>query len=143
MTDQKPITVTSRIQSLDMVSFSVEKIDSDQQIDKSKITLEIGTTVAINVDKKLIALNCPVQIFSTAAKDQLLGVIEVKGEFIIENFEEVSSAGGVPIPVLATFAGVVISAARGMLRIVSKGTVLESAIIPIINPSQVFQNIRP
>lgn len=141
MSEQKPIKVTSRIQSLEMVGFQVEKVE--EKVDEKKIVFEIGTNVEINQDKKLITIGCPIYIFADAEKKVKLGLIEVKGEFVIENFSEVVQTEGIPIPVLASFNGVVISAARGMLRILSKGTQFATAVIPIINPIDVFKNFNP
>lgn len=141
MSNQKPITVTSRIQSLEMVGFEIENVE--MPVDERKIVFEIGTDLEVSQSKKLVTLTCPIQIFADADKKQRLALIKVRGEFVIENLDEVLHEGGVPVPVLASFNGVVISAARGMLRILSKGTAFASAIIPIINPMDVFKDFKP
>lgn len=141
MSNQKPITVTSRIQSLEMVGFEIENVEIP--VDERKIIFEIGTELEVSQSKKLVTLTCPIQIFADADKKQRLALIKVRGEFVIENLDEVLHEGGVPVPVLASFNGVVISAARGMLRILSKGTAFASAIIPIINPMDVFKDFKP
>lgn len=141
MSNQKPITVTSRIQSLEMVGFEIENVEIP--VDERKIIFEIGTDLEVSQSKKLVTLTCPIQIFADADKKQRLALIKVRGEFVIENLDEVLHEGGVPVPVLASFNGVVISAARGMLRILSKGTAFASAIIPIINPMDVFKDFKP
>lgn len=141
MSNQKPITVTSRIQSLEMVGFEIENVEIT--VDERRIIFEIGTDLEVSQSKKLVTLTCPIQIFADADKKQRLALIRVRGEFVIENLDEVLHEGGVPVPVLASFNGVVISAARGMLRILSKGTAFASAIIPIINPMDVFKDFKP
>ena len=141
MSNQKPITVTSRIQSLEMVGFEIENVEIP--VDERKIVFEIGTDLEVSQSKKLVTLTCPIQIFADADKKQRLALISVRGEFVIENLDELLHEGGVPVPVLASFNGVVISAARGMLRILSKGTAFASAIIPIINPMDVFKDFKP
>lgn len=141
MSNQKPITVTSRIQSLEMVGFEIENVEIP--VDERKIVFEIGTDLEVSQSKKLVTLTCPIQIFADADKKQRLALIRVRGEFVIENLDELLHEGGVPVPVLASFNGVVISAARGMLRILSKGTAFAAAIIPIINPMDVFKDFKP
>ena len=124
-----------------MVGFEIENVEIP--VDERKIIFEIGTDLEVSQSKKLVTLTCPIQIFADADKKQRLALIKVRGEFVIENLDELLHEGGVPVPVLASFNGVVISAARGMLRILSKGTAFASAIIPIINPMDVFKDFKP
>lgn len=141
MAETKNITINSKIQSLDIISFKVEERKADIPVDNTKITFEIGLDVNVKTKEKLIIIISPVSIFSDASKKELLGSLQVKGEFTIENLEEIKQENGIPVPLLATFAGIVISTTRGMLRILGKGTAFADAIIPVVNPMALFNTI--
>jgi len=142
MDPTKPITFSSRIKSLEFVSFKIEERQSSSPVDQNKITFEIGIGMNVIENEKLISIISPIEIFFDESKVELLGSLQVKGEFIVENFEEIKQGNRIPSPVVATFVGVVISAARGMLRILSKGTSFESAIIPVVNPMEIVATMN-
>jgi hypothetical protein len=142
MEELKPINITHRIKSLDLVSYSIAERQFHFDIDPNKITFEIRVVVNIIDAEKLISIANPIEIFSDETKRETLGSLQVKGEFIIENIEEIKIGNGLPVAVVATFLGVVISSARGMLRVLSKGTSFEKAIIPIINPIAILATIK-
>lgn len=141
MTEQKSFNVTSRIKSLELISFNVEQIDSAVVIDKNKITFEIGVGIQVHDADKMITIINPIEIFADESKKLPLGSVQVKGEFIVENLDELKQGNSIPIQVIAIFFGVVVSSTRGMLRVLSKGTSFESAIIPIINPTALLANL--
>ena len=142
MDELKPINVTHRIKSLDLVSYTVADRQFNFDIDPNKITFEIRVIVNVIAVEKLISIINPIEIFSDESKRESLGSLQVKGEFFIENFEEIKMGNGLHTAVVATFLGVVISSARGMLRVLSKGTSFEKAIIPIINPMVMLASIK-
>ena len=79
------------------------------------------------------------QIYFDETQTELLGSIRTKGEYVIENFSEmIGVSNGVPLPTMASLAGIQISTTRGMLKLLSAGTDFEEAIIPIINPMAFF-----
>lgn len=106
-----------------------------------KITFEIGMDVNVDSKEKLLTIVSPLSIFSDQSKSELLGSLQVKGEFAIENMEDLMQEKGIPVSVLATFGGIVISSMRGMLRILGKGSSFADAIIPIINPMALFNSV--
>lgn len=140
MSEQKMISFTSRIKSLDFISFKVEERKTEKEVQPEKVNFEIGISISPNEKEKSVVIINPISIFSVEKEKELLGSIQVKGEFIIENLEEIKVENGIPGPVIATFIGISISAARGMLRVLSKGTSFESAIIPIINPTAILES---
>jgi hypothetical protein len=142
MEELKPINIAHRIKSLDLVSYSIAERQFNFDIDPNKITFEIRVVVNIIDAEKLISIANPIEIFSDETKRETLGSLQVKGEFIIENIEEIKIGNGLPVAVVATFVGVVISSARGMLRVLSKGTSFEKAIIPLINPMAILATIK-
>lgn len=143
MTEQKPLNFVTRIKSLKLISHTIDDHPRDLKIDESKITFNISFSMSVNVKEKMVTIVNPISIFSDQEQKMRLGYIEPKGEFVIENFDEVKQTNNtLPLPIVATYVGVVISSARGMLSLVSKGTLFENAIIPIINPTAFLQQIK-
>ncbi len=139
MTEVKNINIQSKFKSLDLISFENRKA-THETIDPQKITYEISINYNIDQHKKTLTFNCPIKIFAEPAKQLLLGSIETRAEFEVENLYAISDKEkGVPTSVMATFVGLLISSTRGMLNILSKGTSFEQGILPIINPMIFFQ----
>lgn len=140
MEPTKNMNVVWRFQAFDLVSFNVEERSVDaKEVHSNKINFEVNIDIQIADALKKIVLICSVQIFSDEKKKDLLGTIRTKGEYIIENFQEVKTEGnGIPIQIMASLVGIQVSTTRGMLKLLSKGTVFEQSIIPIINPMAFF-----
>ena len=138
---KKEINVQARIKTLDLLSFNAEKRDDDSStIDPLKITYEIGINFNADTQSTILVFNCLVKIFKEPEKKNLLGSIETKGEFDVLNLQQIiEEKKGMPSPMLATFVGLLISSTRGMLTILSKATLFEKGVLPIINPSVFFQ----
>jgi hypothetical protein len=144
MSEVKIIKVQSKFKALDLVSFNVvNREDISNDVDPLKITYEISINFNIDDEKRAIIFNCPVKIFGDSEKNILLGSIETKAEFQVENLSEImNDVKGIPTETLATFVGLLISSTRGMLTILSKATSFEKGIIPIINPMVFFQSLQ-
>lgn len=143
MAEVKNINFTTKIKSLERLSFSIDEPPKASSVEIDKITFEIGFAMEVMESQKLVMINNPIQIFSDSSKRVRLGSLHVKGEFLIENFEEIKQENGIPVGIIATYLGITISAARGMLCLLSKGTLFENAIIPIVNPTALLQNNTP
>lgn len=140
MTEQKPINVTTLFKSLELVSFNAYEKPVDLEIDINKITFGMSLNYRLNTKERLVTIFTPVDVFSDESKSIKLGSINVKGEFVIENFEEIQLNQQLPAQVVAIYIGVMISSVRGMLKLLSKGTSFEAAIIPIFNPLALLQS---
>lgn len=140
---QPPLSFTTRIRSLKLVSHTIDELPKNIELDEKKITFSISFTMQVSEAEKLVTIVNPISIFTDPDQKVRLAYVEPKGEFIIDNFEEVKQPdNGIPVQIIATYVGVVISAARGMLSLISKGTLFESAIIPLINPTMFLQQIK-
>ncbi|MCA4898474.1 MAG: hypothetical protein ACK514_04390 [Bacteroidota bacterium] len=140
MIDPKPINVTTLFKSLELVSFNAYEKPLDLKIAINKITFGISLNYRLNVEERLVTIFTPIDIFSDESKSIKLGSINAKGEFVVENFEEIQLNQQLPAQVVAIYVGVMISSVRGMLKLLSKGTSFEAAIIPIINPLALLQS---
>jgi len=143
MKEIENINVNSRIKSLEFVSFRIEERQQSNAIDSNKITFEIGFNLHVDELQKQVTILNSIEIYSDESKIEKLASFQSKGEFIIENMAEVKQGNGIPSVVAATFIGVVVSSSRGMLRILSKGSAFEGAIIPILNPMSLLGSIDP
>ena len=140
MMEPKPINVTTLFKSLELVSFNAYEKPLDLEIDINKITFGMSLNYRLNAEERLVTIFTPIDIFSDESKSIKLGSINVKGEFVVENFEEIQLNQQLPAQVVAMYIGVMISSVRGMLKLLSKGTSFEAAIIPIFNPMSLLQS---
>ena len=140
MTEQKPINVTTLFKSLELVSFNAYEKPTDLEININKITFGMSLNYRLNTKERLVTIFTPVDVFSDENKLVKLGSINVKGEFVVQNFEEIQLNQQLPAQVVAIYIGVMISSVRGMLKLLSKGTAFEAAIIPIFNPLALLQS---
>ena len=140
MSQEKNISVVWRIKSLDLVSFKAEDVNPAKTINADKIQFQLGLELHVDSSEKKVTVQCPVEIYSDDTLKELLGSIHTKGEYIIENFGDIvnKSNNQLPFGVVLSLTGVTYSSTRGMLCLLSKGTVFEKAIIPIIDPSVFF-----
>lgn len=136
----KPINVVWRIKSMDLMSFKAEDVDANKTFNPDKINFKLGLELNVDRTNKMVSVQCPVEIYSDDTHKELLGSIQTKGEYIIENFADVfdQAKNQLPFGIIVNLAGVTYSTTRGMLCLLSKGTVFEKAIIPIIDPSVFF-----
>ncbi|GCC51749.1 hypothetical protein SanaruYs_19780 [Chryseotalea sanaruensis] len=136
----KNINVVWRFHAFDLISFNAEeRAPNAEKIDLNKINFQLSVDSQINQAEKKVILISSVEIFSNEAHTELLGTIRTKGEVVIENFNEVVvDKTRLPIQLMASLMGIQISTTRGMLKLLSKGTVFEQAIIPIVNPMAFF-----
>lgn len=133
------VNLVTRFHALDLVSFHIFEKPADVVVDPAKITFQIHLDLNLNPTERKVTIVNPVEIFADASHAVKLGAISVKGEFVIENFEEIQVNNQLPIQVAATLIGVLLSSTRGMLKLMSKGSCFESAIIPILNPLAFLQ----
>lgn len=138
--EAKNINVVWRFHAFDLISFKAEeRLPNAELIDINKVNFQLSVDTELNNSEKKVSLTSTVEIYNNESHSELLGTIRTKGEVIIENFEEVTvEKTRIPIQIMASLVGIQISTTRGMLKLLSKGTVFEQAIIPIINPMAFF-----
>lgn len=138
----KELNVIWRIKTLDLASFKSLDVHQEHLIEVDPNTMNFGMEAKVNIkpEQKEVAVNFRVSIFSDATQSIKLGSISTLGEYVIENFDEVAPISDdnqnrqLPKVILATLVGITLSSTRGMLRLLSKGTLFEKGIIPIVDP---------
>lgn len=140
----KPLSVTSKIVSISLGDFKVAVIDKSakSKLDKEKFSFEFNISIKLDPKSKQVNLVSTIKIYSDITKKVFLGEIESIGAFLVENYAEIikENKGGMPNIIISMFVGVLISTTRGFLILQSKGTIVEDAIIPMINPLELFKN---
>ncbi len=139
MAQEKEIEISTKIQSINLISFKT----ADNvliKLDKDKFVFEHGINVKISPGTKEIVVHSTTTIFAEIEKLNYLGEIETSGIFELLNFNEVTSPhnGNMPNGILAMYIGVLLSTTRGFLILKSQGTIIEDALIPIIDAGKFF-----
>ena len=144
MSEMKPIDVTVKIKSIALVDFHVENIGKQEgeKLNNKKFAFQFTLNIKVDSSKKEILLDCSTKIFSDDSKTLYLAEIITKGIFDLLNFDEiVTEHKGVPQPIIGMFMSILLSTMRGMILVKSMGTIVENAILPIININTLFPQI--
>ena len=137
MSIENNTTIVWRINSFDLISFNAESnVKSANQYIADQINFNLSVDFTIQPKEHLVIVTLVVGIYANAKQDELLGSIQTKAHFEILNYDDITSGtNGLPKIIAANLIGIAVSTTRGMLLLMSKGTVFEKAIIPIIDPS--------
>lgn len=140
----EPISIESKIISLELVSFNVETLPSTKKakLDSNQFAFEFNVSADIDSKNKLIKLVSVIKIYSDSSKKLFLGEIESKGSFLLENYNDLKreSDGAIANVVVSTFIGVILSTTRGFLILKSKGTIIDGSILPLIDMGSLLLN---
>ncbi len=141
--EAKPITISSKIVSIYINNFRVGVVDEEQKkaIDNSKFAYEFSlafNTADIGINRINIISN--IKIYLDQSKQTYLGDMESTGVFEIENINDIikEHQGAIPTVILAMFGGILLSTTRGFLLLKSKDTIVDGALLPIVNIQELF-----
>ncbi|MBL7889350.1 MAG: hypothetical protein JNL24_07355 [Bacteroidia bacterium] len=132
----------SKIDNIELLSLKVEVVDEDliKTLNSKKFSFEINLKITFDKANNMVILTSNIKIFKDLNKDLFLGEIYSKGQFYIENYNDVvDNETNLPTSVASLFAGVLISTTRGFLIIKSKGTILDGAMIPFFDARKLFK----
>lgn len=136
------VNVTTRIKSIRLVDFTCEIISEEieKNLNPDRYSFEQNVNLTLLPAVNLLEINYSTIVFSDEQKNKKLGEITAIGEFEIMNLDELKNGENavVPTELLAMYVGIMIATVRGMLIVKSNGTILEKAIIPILNPMNFF-----
>lgn len=136
------VNVTTRIKAIRMADFVCETISDEQQssLNPDRYSFEQSVNLRIIPVVNQLEIIYSTIVFSDEQKNKKLGEITAIGEFEILNLDELKQGENavVPTELLAMYVGIMIATVRGMLIVKSAGTILERAIIPILNPMDFF-----
>ena len=146
MENKNNINISYKLVKVKILSYSVlyfEDIILGKRI--PNFTFEISGAQIIREETKTIDVMTTVKVFLEPDKKELAGEIKTLNQFEIFNYNEVlkgkNNTANIPKEFLATILGLSISNTRGMMIAKSTGTILENAILPILNPFDIIKNI--
>ncbi|MFY9311053.1 MAG: hypothetical protein WAQ28_18565 [Bacteroidia bacterium] len=142
----KNTEVTTKIQSISLNNFKVANITKEQRqfLNNEKFAFEFNIRAKSELTTKEFTVYSTISIFSNDSKTLYLGEIETTGVFELQNLDEITEKHhGMPNAVIAMFIGILLSTTRGMLLIKSQGTLIDGALIPMINTSAFFPTSTP
>jgi hypothetical protein len=116
----------------------------DSGLDSDNIQFEFNLGLNVNPTKNRIQVNLIVNFFADLEKKIALGNLNSFGEFEVINLEDIIKDfdGKIPNIILANLIGVVLSTSRGFLILKSNDTVMQGAMMPIINTNIFFPQIQ-
>lgn len=123
---------------------SVLLCSTDLNSESLKI-FEFETSVNVNINDDSDKLSCEVQVLIyNENKSTVLGSIITNCVFIVKNIESLISktsdnTSSAPIELLHIVTSISISTTRGVMVGYFKGTSLDKAILPIIDPKKLFE----
>lgn len=143
MKDQEKISITFRIKEIELLETEL-KTPAQQLPENALFHFEINIEHRVNVELNLIIVFCTVNILNESKGNQL-GMIKVACVFVIENIQEFidpeTKAINLQLPFLTSLNSITISTVRGVMFSTFKGTFLNNAILPILDPTQLVPSI--
>jgi hypothetical protein len=141
------LSFTMKIIDLNLVDFNAlsDLPDNykDTGIDKDKIQFEFNLGMNVGPIKKRIRINLNVNFYADIEKKILLGSLNSFGDFEVIDLDEILKdfEGKIPNVILANLIGVLLSTSRGFFILKSSGTIMENAMMPIINTNVFFPQV--
>jgi len=136
------VQINIQIIAVETIEFSLNPID-DNSKSHLKYNYNIQVKQAFDIDKNLVLVIPHIDIMHED-KETKLGSITVNCVF---KFDELSNycdaktkAVSLPEVIYNTFNSIAISTCRGVMASQFKGTLLQNAILPIINPNSFSDN---
>ena len=130
-----------QIKGVELVSLSLVAAQTTQPI--QVFSFNIGVEFRAAPAEKLVFVIVPVKIYNNDAPTIEVGTITVSCIYLIENFEEfVNIDGGIvrlPKNYYETLISVSVSTTRGVMASSFKGTILNGATLPIVDPRGFIQ----
>lgn len=141
------LSFTMKIIDLKLVDFNaLSDLPDDYKdtgIDKDKIQFEFNVGMNVGPIKKRIRINLNINFYTDVEKKILIGSLNSFGDFEVIDLDEIIKdfEGKIPNLILANLIGVVLSTSRGFFILKSSGTIMENAMLPIINTNVFFPQV--
>ena len=139
--NSKEVSFSTKIVEIKMDDFVVEElVKSKSQFNLDNFQYEFNAGIGIDLPRQELTVKLNTNIYSEIEKKNKIGHINSHGIFYVVNFSDILKDWENKIPnfVLASFIGIVLSTTRGFLIDKSQDTLIEGAMIPIVNPLTFF-----
>ena len=143
-TDKIQRQIQFKFQSYRLVNFYYQE-PPEGSINKRQpdLNFNLQSAFQFNKEKKTISTIFRINIKTKKDKPTLVSTMEVHFDFKIRNFESFLIEDSVKVPkdFIAILMNLSVSTARGILLARGAGTILERAILPIIDPRKLIPDV--
>ena len=140
MEDKKEKQINMKLQSVLLNEFNTENDIDNKDLNPANYNFDFTINFVITKAESKIETTLTIIICSDKTQSRKIGKIVTTGIYMLKELDELlEEKKGIPNDILTIFIGSLVSTTRGMLLIKAQGTVLEGAIIPLINPTTFFK----
>ena len=134
MSEEKPFNF--QIKGIEILDSSIVRPTS--KIDGNTLFgFDLQAQHSFNLEKELVIVTCNISVLDNNSKDKL-GHVNVSCLYYVENFEQYfdkkTNAPNLPQGVITMLNSISISTIRGVMYGIFRGTFLNGAILPVVNP---------
>ncbi len=135
MSEEKPFNF--QIKGIEILDTSI--VRPKNRIDGNTVFgFDLQVQHSFNLDRELVIVTCNVDVLDNNSKDKL-GNVNASCLYYIENFkqycDEKTNIPSLPQDVVTMLNSISISTIRGVMYGIFRGTFLNGAILPVVNPS--------
>ena len=127
------------IEAFEILSFSTSKPEAT--VRKDRLDFRIQHYLNVNRENKLVAVGFIIGVLSGKQTPKELAVIETNTTFKLKGIES-SNGFLLPDEVVIAFLSIAYSNTRGALAAKAQGTIVGEVPLPLINPKDVFEQIK-
>ena len=142
-TKKEPLNISFKINSIELTSQSIS-VSPDTVIDINDLNYNIGIQILYDITSGYIKISPTISICSKNDSSEY-GKLSIDCFYEIIDFKEViplneNNSPIIPIPFLHTLISISLSTSRGIMYSSFRGTFLQKAILPIVDPTSFIQN---
>jgi hypothetical protein len=135
MSEEKPFNF--QIKGIEILDTSI--IRPKNKIDGNTVFgFDLQAQHSFNLERELIIVTCNIDVLDNNSKDKL-GHVNASCLYYVENFkqyfDEKTSTPSFPQGVVTMLNSISISTVRGVMYGIFRGTFLNGAILPVVNPN--------
>lgn len=112
-----------------------------ESVRKDRLTFEIQHSFEVDADKKLFKVGFKIKVMASRQSALQLAAIETFTVFKLKGVES-ENMNRLPDHLVITFLSIAYSNTRGALAAKSQGTVVGDVPLPLINPTQVIEDLK-
>jgi hypothetical protein len=142
VTKEKTPSISFRLKSFEILSYSFEKPETD--FDEEKIGYQVQFLPGIDEEDKSFFIKMKVDIKAEENSDDNLGSITTLTKYELSNLEKLTNKEEehvvLPKNLAVTLLSITLSTTRGALAAKSEGNILSKFIMPLINPEEMYES---
>ncbi len=131
------MTLEYRPKKITVNSFAVSNV-SPRLPETHTYTMEIAFSEVVNAAEKTLTIFLSINLYLEPEKKSKVMSVQIETNFIIINFDDLVSRRELPVLLTTQLLGIAVSTARGILLVKCADTAYASFILPIINPTELY-----